>query len=263
MTDSAKKQKQTALVTGASSGIGRELCKHFAADGVDVVVVARRQELLRELADELEAEHGVSVRVEPCDLADAQERVALFERLGEDDVHVDFLVNNAGFGSNGPFHELDRARELAQVEVNVVALTELTHLFLPTMIARGFGRILNIASTAAFQPGPYMSVYYATKAYVLSFTEGIAHELEGTGVSATAHCPGATSTEFAEAASNDDTLLFKSGVATVESVASHAYTAMQRGTIVAIPGLKNKFGAAMVRFSPRAMIRSVTAKLNQ
>lgn len=263
MTDSVQKQKRTALVTGASSGIGRELCKHFAADGVDVVVVARRQERLRELAEELEADHDVSVRVEPCDLADAQARVALFERLREDDVHVDFLVNNAGFGSNGPFHELDRAQELAQVEVNVVALTDLTHLFLPAMIAGGFGRILNIASTAAFQPGPYMSVYYATKAYVLSFTEGIAHELEGTGVSATAHCPGATSTEFAEAASNDDTLLFKSGVATVESVASHAYQAMQRGAVVAIPGLKNKFGAAMVRCSPRGMIRSITAKLNR
>jgi short-subunit dehydrogenase len=263
MTETLQQQKRTALVTGASSGIGRELSKRFAQDGIDVVVVARRQGRLQELADELEAEYDISARVEPCDLADAEARVALFERLGEDDVHVDFLVNNAGFGSNGPFHELDRDRELAQVEVNVVALTDLTHMFLPGMVARGFGRVLNIASTAAFQPGPFMSVYYATKAYVLSFSEGISHELEGTGVSVTAHCPGATSTEFAEAASNDDTLLFKSGVASVESVASHAYQAMQRGTVVAIPGLKNKFGAAMVRFSPRRLVRSIAARLNR
>ncbi|QDG53906.1 SDR family oxidoreductase [Persicimonas caeni] len=263
MSKSMQTQNRRALVTGASSGIGRELCRHFAADGIDLVVVARRQERLEELAEALQAEYDIDVRVEPCDLADAEARTALFERLDADDVNVDYLVNNAGFGSNGPFHELDRVRELDQVEVNVVALTDLTHRFLPGMLARGFGRILNIASTAAFQPGPYMSVYYATKAYVLSFTEGIAHELEGTGVTATAHCPGATSTEFAEEASNDDTLLFKSGVATVESVAEHAYLSMQRGKTVAIPGLKNKFGATMVRFSPRKLVRSIAARLNR
>lgn len=263
MNDSMQTQNRTALVTGASSGIGRELCRHFATDGHDLVVVARREQLLRELAEELEDEFGVGVRVEPCDLADAEARSTLYERLSDDQVQVDFLVNNAGFGSNGPFWELDRERELSQVRVNVEALTDLTRMFVPQMVARGFGRILNIASTAAFQPGPYMSVYYATKAYVLSFTEGIAHELEGTGVTATAHCPGATETEFAEAASNDDTLLFKSGVASAESVASHAYSAMQRGTVVAVPGLVNKFGAAMVRFSPRRLVRSIAARLNR
>ncbi len=263
MAQSMQTQSRTALVTGASSGIGRELCRLFAADGVDLVVVARREERLRELAEQLEAAHDVSVRVEPCDLANAAARQALFERLQGDDVQIDFLVNNAGFGSNGPFHELDRERELAQVEVNVVALTDLAHMFLPGMLARGFGRVLNVASTAAFQPGPYMSVYYATKAYVLSFTEGIAHELAGTGVTATAHCPGATETEFAAEASNDDTLLFKSGVATAESVAKHAYRAMHRGKVIAIPGLKNKFGAAMVRFSPRGLVRSIAARLNR
>lgn len=263
MTNSMQRQTRTALVTGASSGIGRELCNLFAADGVDLVVVARREERLRELADDLEARHDITVRVEPCDLSEDGARDALRERLSADDVEIDFLVNNAGFGSNGPFHELDRERELDQVRVNVVALTDLTRTFLPGMVARGFGRVLNIASTAAFQPGPYMSVYYATKAYVLSFTEGIAHELDGTGVTATAHCPGATETEFAETASNDDTLLFKSGVASAESVARHAYHAMQRGKTVAVPGLTNKIGAAMVRFSPRWLVRSIAAKLNR
>jgi short-subunit dehydrogenase len=226
-------------------------------------VVARREQRLKELAAEIEAEFDVHVRVDPCDLSDEDARDALFKRLRDDDVQIDFLVNNAGFGSNGAFHELDRLRELSQVKVNVVALTDLTRMFLPGMVARGHGRVLNIASTAAFQPGPYMSVYYATKAYVLSFTEGIAHELTGTGVTATAHCPGATSTEFADAASNDDTLLFKSGVATVESVAKHAYQAMQRGKVVAVPGVMNKLGAAMVRFSPRGLVRSLAARLNR
>ncbi len=263
MTSSLQTQTQTALVTGASSGIGRELCKLFAADGCDVVVVARREQRLRELAEELEAEFSAHIRVEPCDLSVSEARNALFERLADDDVPIDFLVNNAGFGSNGWFHELDREREIDQVRVNVVAVTDLTRRFLPGMVARGSGRILNIASTAAFQPGPYMSVYYATKAYVLSFTEGIAHELDGTGVTATAHCPGATSTEFAKEASNEDTLLFKSGAASVESVAKHAYRSMKRGKVVAVPGLVNKIGAAMVRFSPRGVIRSIAARLNQ
>ncbi len=263
MTDAPHRSRRTALVTGASSGIGKELCRLFAADGFSLVLVARRKERLDELADELRSTYDASVRVEPCDLAQASARQAMFDRLSDSEVQVDVLVNNAGFGSNGAFHELDRVREVNQVRVNVVALTELTRFFLPGMVERGFGRVLNIASTAAFQPGPYMSVYYATKAYVLSFTEGIAHELEGTGVTATAHCPGATDTEFAEAASNNDTLLFKSGVATAESVARHAYKAMQRGKIVAVPGLVNKMGAAMVRFSPRWVVRSIAARLNR
>lgn len=255
---------RTALITGASAGLGEDFAKLFAADEHNLVLVARREERLRELADKLSERHGVTCHVIPTDLADAAARDALWESIESQGIEVDFLVNNAGFGSNGEFWTLDRERELNQMRVNMEALTDLTHRVLPGMVERKFGRVLNIASTAGFQPGPYMSVYYATKAFVLSFTEGIAHELDGTGVTATAHCPGATATEFAETAGNDESVLFqKNSVAESMDVAKHAYRAMHSGTVVTVHGGMNKLAAASVRFTPRGMLRSIVAKINQ
>jgi hypothetical protein len=253
-----------ALVTGASSGIGRELCKLLARDGHDLVVVARRRERLEALANTLEADFGVNVLVETADLSDPDAPSELFERLQTQNVQVDILVNNAGFGTQGRFWELDREGELDEIQLNVSAVADLTHLFVEPMVERGDGKILNIASTAAFQPGPFMSTYFATKSFVLHFTEGLAYELRVTGVSATVHCPGATETEFAEKAGNDDSLLFQAAsVATPEAVAGHAYRSMLRGKTVAIHGWMNKLTAFITRFSPRSAVRWLTAKLNQ
>ena len=173
---------ETALITGASSGIGCELARLFAADKSDLVLVARRQEKLDQLATELRRDYGVSVRVFAKDLADPQSPQAIFDALAAEGVAVDVLVNNAGFGAAGPVADLPLEKQLDMIQVNVAALTQLTRLFLPGMIQRRSGGILNVGSTAGFQPGPYMAVYYATKAYVLSFTEALGEEVVGTGV---------------------------------------------------------------------------------
>ena len=181
--------KETALITGASSGIGLDLARLFAKDGHDVVLVARSEGKLREIAAELERDFGMTAHVIVADLAKPDAPQTLVAQLPVD---VDVLVNNAGFGVLGPFVETDLAKELEMIQVNVVALTHLTKLLLPPMVARRRGRVLNVASTAAFQPGPLMAVYYATKAYVLSFSEAIADELRDSGVTVTALCPGPT-----------------------------------------------------------------------
>ncbi len=254
----------TALITGASAGIGADLAALFAADKHDLVIVARRQERLDQLAAELKAKHGINVFVIPADLADPHSPRAIYDAIQSAGVQVDYLVNNAGLGTNGKFWELDESREMAQVQVNVNALMHLTRLFLPAMIERKSGRILNIASTAAFQGGPFMATYYATKAFVVTFTEGLAGELHGTGVSATAHCPGATHTEFAAIAGNDSSKLFKQpGIATSLDVATDAYRAMHNGKTLKIHGLMNRLGVFSARFAPRGLLASVASKLNQ
>ena len=256
-------KKKTALITGASVGLGRELAKLFATDGHDLVLVARRKDKLDQLAAELGQAHGVRATVLASDLTDAAAPAALVEKVGAAGIEVEFLVNNAGFGSNGAFHELDEKRELDMIQVNVTALVQLTRRLLPAMVARKSGRILNIGSTAGFVPGPFMADYYATKAYVISFTEAIAFELRGTGVTATVLCPGATATEFAAVAGSDKSSLFKSGVADAVSVARHGYRAMMAGRVVAIPGARNKVLIQSLRVSPRAAIRSIAAGLNR
>ncbi|MCB9539747.1 MAG: SDR family oxidoreductase [Myxococcales bacterium] len=254
-------RKGTALVTGASMGLGAILARLFAADGHNLILTARSEDKLAALAAELRTAHGVEVRVEPCDLADPAAPKQLADRLA--DTPIDFLVNNAGFGTQGRFVKLDRQKELDEIQVNVAALTDLTRLFLPGMVERGFGRVLNVASTAGFQPGPFMATYYATKAYVISFSEGIAEELRGTGVTVTAHCPGATRTEFAANAGIEKSRLFKLGPADATEVATHAYRAMHAGRVVAIHGLKNWLGAFSIRFSPRVVVRRLVAWINQ
>lgn len=254
--------KHVALITGASAGLGTELARLCARDGHDLVLVARNEQRLRALADELSAAHGVEARVIAEDLADPGAPSRIFGAASARG--VDLLFNNAGFGSNGPFLDLDLERELSMVQVNVSAVLALTHLFATPMRTRGFGRICNVASTAGFQPGPYMATYYATKAFVISFSEALAHELRGTGVTVTCHCPGATQTEFASRAGNDKTALFQRNVvATAPDVAAHAYRATMRGETLSIHGVTNWIGMEALRVTPRALVRSIAGRLNR
>jgi hypothetical protein len=249
--------RETALITGASSGIGRALAHCFADGGADLVLVARREEALHEVARELETAHGITAHVVPSDLAEADAPQSLFDTLTTDGVTVDVVVNNAGFGARGPVAELDTQRQIDMVQVNVTALTHLTRLFLPGLLTRGRGGVLNVASTAAFQPGPNMSVYYATKAYVLSFTEGLAEEVRGTGVHVSCLAPGATATEFADRADMEDTMLFKMGAMTPTAVARAGYDGFRTNATLVVPGAFNKLTAASVRFVPRRLARTI------
>jgi short-subunit dehydrogenase len=263
-TPEATPPKRTALITGASSGLGREFARLAAQEGHDVVLVARSESKLRELARELSTAHQVGAHVVTADLSQPEAPdtiVAAVNRLG---LAIDFLINNAGFGSTGAFLELELAREIEMIDLNVRALTALTHHFAKPMVARGFGRIMNIASTAGFQPGPFMATYYASKAFVVSFSEALAFELRGTGVTVTCHCPGATATEFASTAGNDKTKLFqRKGVADAREVALHGYRAMMKGQVLAIQGALNWMGVEAVRFAPRAAVRSMAAGFNR
>jgi len=254
---------KTALVTGASAGLGAELARLFAADGHDIVVVARRQDKLDALAREIKANHKVTVHVIVEDLARPGAAKRLTEELARRGIEIEYLVNNAGFGTTGMFAEHDLGREIEMVQVNVVALVELTHLQLAAMMARKSGRVLNLGSTAGFVPGPFMAVYYASKAFVNSFTEALSVELAGTGVTATVCCPGATATEFAEVAGNDKTPLFKARVMGSREVAEEAYRAMMRGEPTIITGFMNKLRIASLRLAPRGLARKVAANLNK
>src|SRR6266403_224316 len=211
---------QTALVTGASSGIGRELAKCFAADGCRLILVARKRNALNSLADELRKLHQTQSEVFTADLARPDAASRIFQHTEANGTKIDVLVNNAGFGAQGRFAELPVERQLEMLQVNITALTQLTRLFLPGMIARRRGGVLNVASTASFQPGPGMAVYYATKAYVLSFSEAVAEELRHSGVTVTALCPGPTRTDFAATADVGNSRLFAAfGIADAADVA--------------------------------------------
>lgn len=255
--------KGTALVTGASAGLGRDFARLFAADGHDVVLVARRRERLEELAREIGGASGVQAHVLPLDLSDREAPRRCVDELRARGLAIDFLVNNAGLGTNGPFADADPAKQLEMIQVNVTTLVELTRLLLPDMIARKRGRILNVGSTAGFQAGPFMAVYYASKAFVNSFSEALAYELAGTGVTTTVSCPGATETEFAGHAGNDSTLLFKLGAADSMSVAREAYAAMMAGRTMVVHGFTNKLGVQALRVSPRAVVVGLAARLNR
>jgi uncharacterized protein len=252
----------TALITGASAGLGLEFAKRFAADGHDLVLVARRRDRLEALAGQLQQAHGVKAHVVAADLAVPDGPRRVLEEVRRLEVSVDFLVNNAGFGTSGAFSEIDLKRELEMVQVNIGALLELTRALLPGMVARKSGRILNIGSTAGFQPGPFMAAYYASKAFVNSFTEALWYELRGTGVTATVSCPGATATEFAAVAGNDRSRLFRMGAASPSAVAREAYRAMMAGRPIVVHGMRNKVGVQLLRVSPRGAIRAVAAALN-
>ena len=253
----------TALVTGASGGIGEELARLFAADGHDLVLVARSRDRLARLAAELEDGHGVAARVVAADLARQQAPEEVFGELTGAGVVVDALVNNAGFGTYGLFAETDLGAELDLLQVNVVALTHLSKLFLPGMLARGRGYVLNVASTAAFQPGPLMAVYYASKAYVLSFSEALANECGGTGVLVSALCPGPTETGFVAAAGMGDSKLFDRAVMSARDVAEAGYRGLLAGRAVVIPGLRNNLLARTVGLFPRGLVTKVVRGIQE
>jgi hypothetical protein len=256
-------QKMTALVTGASGGIGEELARLFAADGHDLVLVARSRDRLERLAGQLEERHGVAARVLAADLSRAEAPGEIFAELAGAGVRLDALVNNAGFGSYGLFAETDLKSELDLLRVNVVALTHLTKLFLPGMIARGRGYLMNVASTAAFQPGPLMAVYYASKAYVLSLSEALANECAGTGVRVSALCPGPTETGFVAAAGMEQSKLFDRGAMTARDVAAAGYRGLLDGKAVVIPGLRNSLVARTVGLFPRGLVTKVVRAVQE
>jgi hypothetical protein len=255
--------RQTALITGASFGIGLELAQVFAREGFNLVLVARSADKLRHLASELEKAHNTRSLILATDLTEPGAAAYVIDQTIRADIRVDVLVNNAGFGQYGFFAENDLEECLQQIQLNVTTLTHLTRLYLPGMIERKSGRILNVASTAAFQPGPLMAVYFATKAYVLHFSEALANELQGTGVSVTCLCPGPTATEFQERANMAGTRLAKYGVMDARTVAEDGYRALMTGKAVAISGFKNWLVAQSVRFAPRRLVAAMARKLQE
>lgn len=252
-----------ALVTGASAGIGRELAARIAADGWRVALVARRRDRLLALADELGSRHGAEVHAVSADLSDDGGPERVQAALAELGFEVDLLVNNAGFGTWGPFAAQCLESQLDMLRVNVLALTELTGRFLPPMRERGRGRVLNVASTAAFQPGPRMAVYYASKAYVLHFSEALHEELRGSGVTVTTLCPGPTVTEFQERARMGGTRVGRNPfMMEAGAVADAGYRGAMRGAAVVVPGLLNRIGSRLPRFAPRTVVRRAAAIVN-
>jgi short-subunit dehydrogenase len=257
-------KNKTALITGASGGIGEQFARIFARDGYNLVLVARSKDKLEQLGEELRKKHGISVKPIPKDLSVPSSPQEIYDELQRDKIAVDVLVNNAGFALRSPLVEADLDILLQMMQVNIVTLTHLTRLFLPSMIERRFGKILNVSSTAAFQPGPLMAVYYATKSYVLSFSEAIAVELEGKGVSVTALCPGSTRTYFIERSGMGPSRLVQSGhVMSAETVAAAGYRSLMKGQTVVIPGLRNWVLAEAVRFVPRRFAARTAGKAQE
>jgi uncharacterized protein len=254
-----KEKTQAALITGASGGIGHELARLFARDHYDLVLVARSSDKLKQVAAELQGQFGVAVKTVALDLAAAPAPQFLFDQLQHEGVTVDILMNNAGFGAFGEFASMPEAEILGQIHLNITALTQLTRLFLPAMLARRTGKIMNVASTAAFQPGPLMAVYYATKAYVLSFAEALANEVAGSGVTVTCFCPGATDTGFARRAVMENSRLFKKiGAMNAEAVAQDGYRGLMAGRTLVISGARNWLVAESVRFAPRKLVTALS-----
>jgi len=253
---------ETVLITGASSGIGRELAKCFAADGSRLVLTARNTEVLQSLADELRLTHNVETSVLTADLSRPETPERIFEELQGRGITVDVLVNNAGFGACGRFAGLPLQRQLEMLQVNITALIQLTGLFLPGMVERRRGGILNVASVAGFVPGPGMAVYYATKACVLSFTEALTEELAGTDVIATALCPGPTATNFGKVARADQARMVQLARMPAETVALYGHRAFRRKKVVAVPGLQNRLLIFFARMAPRPIVRKIAGKFN-
>ena len=250
---------QTALITGASAGLGYEFAHLFARDKHNLVLVARSGPRLAELADQLRGQHGVAVKTIPLDLGLPHASQTLFEETQRGGIHVDILVNNAGYGISEKFADIPLEESYGQIQLNVMALTLLTRLYLGPMLERRSGRIMNVASTAAFQPGPLMAVYYATKAYVLSFSEAVADELRNTGVTVTCFCPGATLTEFQKRARTENSRLFQQlSPMDAKTVAEMGYRALMEGKTVAIAGLRNWPVAESVRFAPRKVVTAIS-----
>lgn len=251
-----------AIVTGASEGIGKELARLLAQQGYHLILVARREALLKSLSEKLETDYPtIRAHVLAADLAEAN-AARLVKAFADTLPHsAEVLINNAGLGTMGDFQRQDAAKVRQMVAVNIQALTELTHLFLPHMVARGKGRILNLASTAAFQPGPGMAVYFASKSYVLSFSEALWWELRNSGVTVTALCPGATASGFQQASGSPSIRLYQKPMPTSAEVAAFGYRAMTQGQRVAIHGSKNRLLASLAALTPRKWALRITERL--
>jgi short-subunit dehydrogenase len=254
---------RTALITGASGGIGYELSLLFAQDRFDCILVARSHDRLTELAARLESEFRVATMVLAKDLSKPSAVDEIFEEVTAAGKEVEVLVNNAGYTVFGLFTETAGADELNMLQVNVIALTQLTKVFLKGMVARRNGRILNLGSTASFEPGPLMAVYYASKAYVLSFSEALANELKGTGVSVTCLCPGPTRTGFQKRGALEDSRLVQGQIADARSVALAGYRGLMARKTIVIPGFSNKLIPIVVRLSPRGVVTRVVRRMQE
>ncbi|MEA5596928.1 SDR family oxidoreductase [Rivularia sp. UHCC 0363] len=250
--------RETALITGAASGIGYELMQIFAQNKYNLVLVDRNQQKLSEMAEELPKKFGILVKVIVKDLSIPFAAKEIFAELNESLTKIDVLVNNAGFGNYGLFNETDLNAELEMMQVNMVCTTHLTKLFLKGMVERGKGKILNVASTAAFQPGPLMAVYFATKAYIFSFSQAIANELEGTGITVTVLCPGPTASAFHHRTGMSDSKLLKTkNMMDARTVAEIGYRGLMTNKATVIPGLQNQILAEVVRFIPRNLLTKI------
>ena len=254
---------ETVLITGASSGIGLELAKCFAADGCRLILVARNTGALEKLAEELHRENKIEAIVLTADLSLPETPKQIFKKLSAQKISVDVLVNNAGFGLHGGFAELPQQRQLEMIQVNITALTELTGLFLPGIIERRRGGILNVSSVAGFLPGPNMAVYYASKAFVLSFTEALAEELRGSGITVNALCPGPTETNFSNVARGQKARRLESSKMSAAAVAHAGHEAFRKGRVLCVPGLRNNLLTFMTRILPRRLIRKGVNFYNQ
>ena len=257
-------EKHTAVITGASGGIGYELARQFAIHGYDLVLVARSVDTLKLIADDFQTRYRNTVHIAPFNLARPDAPGELYYHLDRNEITVDVLVNNAGFGIHGLFYENDLPETMELVQVNVAAVTQLTGLFLKGIVERNRGGILNVASTSAFQPGPYMAAYHASKAYILSLTEGIASELAGTNVKISVLCPGPTDTGFQARAQNTGSILGNRTVLMMpaEKVARIAYKEFMEGKRIILPGLLNKLGAISAPRAPRSWVLPIVKFLH-
>jgi short-subunit dehydrogenase len=259
-----RKVMKTALITGASLGFGVEFAHNFAKNGNNVILVARSEGKLNALANEIREKYKVQVMVMAKDLSDMNAVQGIYDTLQSQGVHVDYLVNNAGFGDYAMFADADYQKLESMIDLNIKALTKLSHLFVKPMIQKGYGKIMNVASTASFQPGPTMAVYYATKSYVLFLGEAMANELEGTGVTVTTLCPGASETGFQNAADLHESKLVKGKkLPTAKEVADFGYKHMMRGSLTVIPGFMNYMNAQASRFVPRKWVLKIVRMVQE
>jgi short-subunit dehydrogenase len=254
-------KRSTALITGASSGIGRELARLAAADGCDVVLVARDIDRLEEVAASLRSAHGIECVAMALNLAAPSAPAQLEQALAARGITIDVLVNNAGFGHRGRFMSLDLDEQLDMIQVNLTTVVALTRMLLPAMIERGRGSVLNVASMAAFQPGPNMAVYYATKAFLLHFSEGLHEEVAAAGIGVTCLCPGPTLTGFAARARVEHLPAFRWTAMDARAVAEAGWRGLKEGRAVVVPGLRNKLVALAAHLAPRSIARKAAHAL--
>lgn len=258
-----RKRTGMALVTGASGGLGLEFAKLCAADHYDVVLVARNEDKLMQIKKDLETQYKINAYVCPADLSVVDAAEEIYRYTEEQDLKIEILINNAGFGDAGAFHEREWKKQYEMVQVNIVALMQLTHLYTPGMVSRNKGHIMNVSSVAAFCAGPYMSIYYASKEFVRSFSEAVAEELKGTGVTVTALCPGPTATGFEKAADMGNHSAMFQKAASASDVAKTGYRAMKRGKTLCYVGRYTRLMSFGTRFVSRKFARRYAMKMNQ